>query len=128
MTGLQREWRVGDLPIDERLMGQVKRYLRVPGVPSLPQVAAVVHALADHTALQQAVAWRSAEGGDSATSVGRWLHDLGDHLEHTHFSGHSRIREECEHGTRVSQCKCGGNRTVVIVPCPEHCPQRSLDG
>jgi len=47
------------------------------------QVAVVCHALADHTALLEAL--RYAPGGPwpEARSVGRWLHAVGDQLEDT---------------------------------------------
>lgn len=32
---------------------------------------------------------------------------------------------ECIHGTRGTQCKCGGHdKTEILIACPEHCPQR----
>jgi hypothetical protein len=51
--------------------------------PSRMQVAMVLHALADHTALEAAREWRYE--GDApwprSRSIGRWLHDTADQLE-----------------------------------------------
>lgn len=46
------------------------------------EVAVVLHALADHTALLAALDYRREPDGywPEATSVGRWLHDTGDQL------------------------------------------------
>lgn len=43
----------------------------------------VLHALADHTAIMQALKHRSdpTSPWPEATSVGRWLHDVGHNLE-----------------------------------------------
>ncbi len=30
--------------------------------------------------------------------------------------------KQCIHGTLVEQCRCWGQRTVTIVPCPPECP------
>lgn len=51
--------------------------------PSRLQIAAVLHALADHTAIMEALKHRPPADGlwPEATSVGRWLHDLGDEFE-----------------------------------------------
>jgi hypothetical protein len=63
-------------PVD-RLMGQVLQYTPV-GVPApdVHQVAAVLHALADHTSLLMAVGY--TRSGNPALNVGRWLHAYGD--------------------------------------------------
>lgn len=47
------------------------------------QVAVVLHALADHSALEAARQYRYAPGGHCprSQSIGRWLHDVADHLE-----------------------------------------------
>lgn len=47
------------------------------------QVAAVLHGLADHTALMAALAYSPPEDGywPEATSLGRWLHDTAYQLE-----------------------------------------------
>lgn len=52
-------------------------------VPSEEQVAMVFHALADHTAIMEALKHRPdpTSPWPEATSVGRWLHDVGDSLE-----------------------------------------------
>lgn len=64
-----------------RLMGQVQQYdAMLPLHPA--QVAIVCRALADHTALQGAVAYRRSEpdGDDPALAVGRWLHAVADEI------------------------------------------------
>lgn len=68
-------------PAIDRLMRQVAQASRtIPGeTPTLRQVAMVLHALADHTALQAALRYRDDDG--PATSVGRWLHAVGDQAE-----------------------------------------------
>ncbi len=48
------------------------------GPPTPQQIAYVLHALADHTSLIQAVTF---DAGDPATSIGRWLHAYGDTIE-----------------------------------------------
>ena len=108
----RRAWTIGGMKPDERLMGQVSRYAakwvpapecevvhlygedgwRPGGVdkphehfvvpPTKAQVAMVLHALADHTALKQAINWIPIDGVDPVDSLGRWMHDLGDYLEH----------------------------------------------
>lgn len=51
--------------------------------PNAVQVAMVLHALADHTAIMEALKHRPdpTSPWQEATSVGRWLHDVGDDLE-----------------------------------------------
>ncbi len=70
-------------------MGQVRHeQWRFPEAaePTPEQVAMVLHALADHTALEQARAYDRIKDGvedkfwPTSLSVGRWLHDLGDYL------------------------------------------------
>ena len=72
----------------DRLMQQIgyqKRRINEP-LPSHRQVAMVLHALADHTAIMSALQHRRDETDETnpwpeATSIGRWLHDVGDDLE-----------------------------------------------
>jgi hypothetical protein len=72
---------VAGQPAADRLMGS----LRPLGggwvaFPSERQVAMVLHALADYTALMEA--WRVEEGDpDPALAAGRWLHAVADDLE-----------------------------------------------
>lgn len=60
-------------------------YRLSPGVAPLTeeQVAVVLHALADHTALMAALAYRPDPTSPwrEALSVGHWLHDAADQLE-----------------------------------------------
>ena len=78
------EWTIGGQDPVERLLLQIHQNLP-PGhhPPSRGQVAAVLHALADHTGLVQAVTWSPPDDGYEpvATSVGRWLHAYGDVME-----------------------------------------------
>lgn len=69
----------GDDPMD-RLMRQVIHYCG-PDVfiPDTEQVAAVLHALADHTTLLQAVRYSGTD--EVALNVGRFLHAYGDTLQ-----------------------------------------------
>lgn len=83
--GTEAAWR--------RLMFQVTLEGRTrPGPPPTPQqVAMVLHALADHTALEHARVWdRRADRLGSTiedspwpttTSIGRWLHAVGDDID-----------------------------------------------
>jgi hypothetical protein len=75
-----------------RLMCQVKReaqfYLSQPmhkgeQTPTPIQVAIVLHALADHTAIMEMIKHRPdpTSPWPEATSVGRFFHDLGHELE-----------------------------------------------
>ena len=68
----------------ERLMRSLD-YRLAGGIPRLSreQVAVVLHALADHTALTAALDYSKPEDGywPEATSLGRWLHDTADQLE-----------------------------------------------
>lgn len=78
-------WLIGGQVPRERLRRQVERECAQHGYgeqpPSNAQIAMVLHALADHTSLMQAVGWRRGEGPwPEATSVGRWLHHYGDHM------------------------------------------------
>lgn len=68
-----------------RLMRQIsyeKRRINEP-LPSPRQVAMVLHALADHTAIMSALQYRPDPISiwPQATSIGRWLHDVGNDLE-----------------------------------------------
>lgn len=68
----------------DRLMRSLD-YRLSPGVEPLTeeQVAVVLHALADHTALMAALAYRTdpTSPWPQSVSVGRWLHDTADQLE-----------------------------------------------
>lgn len=87
------KWMIGMDPAKDRLMQQVQRQnWRRPDVPAPTphQVAMVLHALADHTALEQARVWDRTENDGSgnettfcptSTSIGRWLHAFGDLLD-----------------------------------------------
>jgi hypothetical protein len=72
-------------PAAVRLMRQVNYGQRRHDepVPSPRQVAMVLHALADHTAIMSALQHRRDENSPwpEATSIGRWLHDVGDYLD-----------------------------------------------
>lgn len=79
-------------PAHERLMQAVHReanfYLSQPknhgnATPTPIQVAVVLHALADHTAIMSMLNHRHDETSPwpHATSVGRWFHDVGHDLE-----------------------------------------------
>ncbi len=75
-------------PAADRLMRQLDYRLH-PGTPRLTrrQVAVVLHALADHTALLAALEHRRDDTSPwpESVSVGRWLHDVGYQLEDTAF-------------------------------------------
>jgi hypothetical protein len=75
-------------PAAERLTKYIaiqKGYNRVEGVdlPTDNQVALVLHALADHTAIMEMLKHRPDPSSpwQEATSVGRWFHDVADELE-----------------------------------------------
>lgn len=76
---------VAGKPAHERLMQQIQHERRrfvETDPPSASQVAMVLHALADHTAIMTALQYRREDGPwPEATSIGRWLHDVGDDLE-----------------------------------------------
>lgn len=68
-----------------RLMRKIndeRRRIDAP-MPTQDQVALVLHALADHTAIMTALNHRPdpTSPWPEATSVGQWLHDMGDSLE-----------------------------------------------
>lgn len=76
---------VGDELARRRLMDNVRRQaLHIPApAPSPQQVAIVLHALADHTAIMSAFGHNPdpTSPWPEATSIGRWLHDVGYELE-----------------------------------------------
>lgn len=84
-TGQVRGPQVTGEPAAERLMRSLDYRLSPVGIQLLTreQVAVVLHALADHTAIQAALVWRVDETSPwpMATSLGRWFHDTADHLE-----------------------------------------------
>lgn len=71
-------------PAADRLLRSLD-YRRHPGAEALTreQVAIVLHALADHTALTAALEYRRDPSNPwpEATSLGRWFHEMGDQLE-----------------------------------------------
>jgi hypothetical protein len=77
--------KVGNEMAALRLMRQISHETRriAEPMPSPGQVAMVLHALADHTAIMSALQHRPdpTSPWPEATSVGRWLHDVGDDLE-----------------------------------------------
>ncbi len=80
----ERTWTIGGDDPADRLIAAVRREAWRGGQPPSPdQIAMVLHALADHTSLMQALDWSREPGGDwpAATSVGRWLHAYGDYIE-----------------------------------------------
>jgi len=76
---------VAGVPASERLMQQVnyRRRYTDTGVITPQQVAVVLHALADHTAIMTMLDHRLDETSPwpEATSIGRWFHDVGNELE-----------------------------------------------
>lgn len=67
-----------------RLMQQIaNRQSKTELTPTFGQVAMVLHALADHTAIMSALKYRPdpTSPWPEANSIGRWLHDVGDDLE-----------------------------------------------
>lgn len=70
-------------PAADRLMRSLD-YRQSPDIPRLsrPQVAVVLHALADHAALEAARRWAPDPSlpWPTSLSIGRWLHDTGDQL------------------------------------------------
>jgi hypothetical protein len=72
----------GNDPV-ERLMRQVINASWSGNPPERPpspqQVAYVLHALADHTALTGAITYTGSD--NYAVNVGRWLHAYGDTIE-----------------------------------------------
>jgi hypothetical protein len=77
--------KVSDQLACERLMQQIsyeQRRINEP-MPTRRQVAMVMHALADHTAIMTALKHRPdpTSPWPEATSIGRWFHDVGNDLE-----------------------------------------------
>jgi hypothetical protein len=72
--------KVADQSAADRLMQQIRyeqRRIDVP-LPNRRQVAMMLHALADHTAIMSALQHRRDDTSPwpEATSIGRWLHEL----------------------------------------------------
>jgi hypothetical protein len=76
--------------LDYRLHPDARRLTR-------DEVAVVLHALADHTAIKAALSWRHAP---HATSVGRWCHDVADHLTERWTPWNLPASEHVGHPTR----------------------------
>lgn len=76
---------VAGQPAADRLMASINYRLH-PAARRLTrdEVAVVLHALADHTALEAARNWRYDAGRPwpRSSSIGRWLHDVADQLSH----------------------------------------------
>lgn len=76
--------RVCGEPASVRLMRSLDYRLH-PGARklTLDEVAVVLRALADHTAITDALRWSPPADGlwPEATSMGRWFHDVADDLE-----------------------------------------------
>ncbi len=77
---------IGGVDAVERLREQIRLQGRTrPGdMPSNRQIAMVLHALADHTSIMQALNFDPEPGRTrwpSATSVGRFLHAYGDRFD-----------------------------------------------
>ena len=70
-------------PASIRLMRSIDTRRFNEPCPTPNQVAMVLHALADHTAQMEMLKHRPdpTSPWQEATSVGRWLHDVGDDLE-----------------------------------------------
>lgn len=68
---------------DERIMRSLDNRLTGEPKPTCKQVGMVLHALADHTAQMAMLAHRPdpTSPWPEATSIGRWLHDVGSSLE-----------------------------------------------
>ena len=82
---MSRTPKVAGQAATDRLMQQISYETRCidEPIPTKRQVAMVLHALADHTAIMAALKHRPdpTSPWPEATSVGRWLHDLGNDLE-----------------------------------------------
>jgi hypothetical protein len=67
----------------DRLMGQLDNRITGEPKPTKKQVAMVLHALADHTAIMTMLEHRPdpTSPWPQANSVGRWFHDVGHELE-----------------------------------------------
>lgn len=71
-------------PAGERIMKSLdNRRFDGAAKPNRQQVAMVLHALADHTAIMEMLKHRPdpTSPWQEATCVGRWMHDVGDTLE-----------------------------------------------
>lgn len=69
----------------DRLCTAIERLAPSLGIvaPTRTQVAAVLHALSDYTALESAINWRRPDDhilSPDVIALGRWLHDVGDQL------------------------------------------------
>lgn len=74
----------GDDPRLRLLTAMREEAVRYPGVPlpSSAQTAILLHALADHTMMVDAVLFDpDPTHAPEATSVGRWMHALGDEFD-----------------------------------------------
>ena len=78
-------------PAADRLMKALDNRITGEPKPTRKQVAMVLHALADHTAIMQMVNYdmrdlypnqdRKTEYWPTETSIGRWFHAVGSELE-----------------------------------------------
>lgn len=77
--------RIAGQDAKDRLMDAVVREHQFYGgeCPTPHQVAIVLHALADHTAIMQMIQHRPdpTSPWPEATSIGRYFHDLGHEME-----------------------------------------------
>ena len=74
---------VAGQPADERIIQSLDNRITNEPKPIRKQVAMVLHALADHTAILAMLAHRPdpTSPWPEATSIGRWFHDVGHLLE-----------------------------------------------
>jgi len=106
-----------------------RRFEGIP-LPDKSQVAMVLHALADHTAIMEMLKHRPdpTTPWPEATSVGRWLHDVGDALEDEVFTANEK-RKKYFHNHVCSTCSPDGinpgsgchncrNSGMDQSPCP----------
>jgi len=77
---------VAGQPADERIMQSLDNRITNEPKPTRKQVAMVLHALADHTAILAMLKHRPdpTSPWPEATSIGRWFHDVGNNLEDMH--------------------------------------------
>lgn len=118
----------------DRLMASLDAR-RFDGVakPNKQQVAMVLHALADHTAIEAMLVHRPDPSSPwpQATSVGRWFHDVGDALEDEVFTEwqhrkkyfHNHVCASCSPDGRRPGIGCMNCRNTGMdqTPCP-NCP------